>query len=67
MGYPKKNSNQEHPEELIGSYPSWARGVIGDMRRTASLFNRFKESENRTFVSREDIKNISHITKLSIF
>ena len=55
-----KNSNQEHPEELIGSYPSWARGVIGDMRRTASLFNRFKESENRTFVSREDIKYQPH-------
>lgn len=55
-----KNQNQEQPEELIGSYPSWARGVILDMRRTATLFIRFRDNENCTFISREDIKYQPH-------
>ncbi len=55
-----KNQDSEQPEELVGSYPSWVRGVIKDMRRTSELFKRFKDNENRTFVSREDIKYQPH-------
>ncbi len=55
-----KNQEHDQPEELVGSYPSWVRGVIRDMRRTSSLFKKFKDNENRTFISREDIKYQPH-------
>lgn len=47
-------------DELIGGYPSWARGIILDMKRTSYLFKKFKESDKRIFISREDIKYQPH-------
>lgn len=47
-------------DELVGGYPSWARGIILDMKRTSYLFKKFKESDNRIFISREDIKYQPH-------
>lgn len=62
---PKKN-NFKIEDELMGSYPSWARGIILDMQRTSYLFKKFKESNNHTYTSREDIKYQPHHQVINI-